>query len=284
MNEKTKSLKLLIVDDEEDFLESSARALSRRGFDVHTAQDGATALALLARLDFDVVVLDLKMPGIDGEGVFDRIRADNPALPVIMLTGHGSVPHAFKTSKKGIADYIAKPCDMDELAGRIYQAVAVTKRQDEPAAGAAKVALASTIELLIVDDEVDFLSSMKDALGRRNMNVAVADSAGKALEHLEEAPVEVALVDVRLPGMDGLELLERIKESHPNVSVILLSGYPSAEAALKAVRLGASEYLSKPPDLENLVATIRRLYRQRDADIAEGRRKLIEEIRSRYPD
>jgi DNA-binding NtrC family response regulator len=123
MRDRTRRTRLLLVDDEEEFLRSSSQALGRRGMEVQTAPDGATALAMLAGGEFDVVVLDLKMPGMDGEAVFDRIMATTPGFPVIMLTGHGSIPHAFQTSKKGISDYVAKPCDIDDLAARILAAV-----------------------------------------------------------------------------------------------------------------------------------------------------------------
>lgn len=284
MNKNAKGVKLLIVDDEEEFLESSARALGRRGFEVHTARDGSTAMKTIMQSDFDAVVLDLKMPGMDGEEVFDRIHGTRPSIPVIMLTGHGSVPHAFKTSKKGIADYVAKPCDMDELAGRIHKAIDLAKRSEASLKDDVTADLASMVEVLLVDDEVDFLSSLKTVLQRRNMNVTVAESADQALDCLSKTPIEVALIDVKMPGMDGLALLKIIKEDFPNVKVILVSGYPSAAAALEGVKHGASEYLPKPPDIESLVATIRRLRAQRDENIAEQQKKLIEEIRSRYPD
>jgi len=284
MSKDVESVKLLIVDDEEEFLESSARALGRRGFEVNTAVDGATALEIMKQRDFDVVVLDLKMPGMDGEEVFDRIHKDRPSTPVIMLTGHGSVPHAFKTSKKGIADYIAKPCDMDELADRIRKAVSMARRHKKTFRDETATDLASMVRVMLVDDEVDFLSSMRSALERRNMNVTIAESGAQALERLKDAPIDIAVIDVKMPGMDGLELLKRIKKELPDVKAILLSGHPSVSAALEGIKHGASEYLEKPPEVESLVATIRRLSRQRQEDIAEQQKKLIEEIRSRYPD
>lgn len=285
MNDTARRTKLLLVDDEEDFLRSSSRALSRRGFEVHTARDGLTALGMIAGGEFDVVVLDLKMPGMDGEAVFDRILAERPELPVIMLTGHGSIPHAFQTSKKGISDYVAKPCDMDDLTARIRGAVdragrssaAVRRGEDESQA-------AEPAQVLLVDDEEPFLESLKRVLERRNMRITLARSGVEALERLRESAVEVAVVDVKMPGMNGLELLRRIRADFPEVKVILLSGHPSASAALEGVKLGASEYLPKPPDVDALAAEIRDLSRQRQEDIEERQKKLIEEILRRYPD
>ena len=285
MGEENRRERLLLVDDEEDFLRSSARALNRRGIDVQTARDGPTALSLVAEGEFDVVVLDLKMPGMDGEEVFDRLREVKPDLPVIMLTGHGSIPHAFKTSKKGIADYIAKPCDIDELAERVHKAAAKAK---QPSAESGREEHATRpdacVEVLLVDDEEAFLSSMKTVLQRRGMKVSCAGSAAEALDRLKEVPIEVAVVDVKMAGMDGLELLKRVRADFPSVKVILLSGHPSASAALEGIRLGASEYLLKPPDVDSLADQIHHLSRLREEDMAAQRKKLLEEILERYPD
>jgi DNA-binding NtrC family response regulator len=285
MRDKTRRTRLLLVDDEEDFLRSSAQALGRRGLEVQTARDGATALEMIAGGEFDVVVLDLKMPGLDGEAVFDRIRASRPSLPVIMLTGHGSIPHAFQTSKKGISDYVAKPCDIDDLASRIEAAVDRAARAAAAAGGdAGGTAPSEQVRVLLVDDEAAFLSSMKKVLERRDMEIALARSGAEALERMRESPADVAVVDVKMPGMDGLELLRRMKADFEDVKVILRSGHPTAKDALEGVKLGASEYLPKPPDVDALAAEIRHLSRQRREDAEARRKRLVEEILRRYPD
>ena len=84
--------------------------------------------------------------------------------------------------------------------------------------------------------------------------------------------------------MDGLEVLGHIKQDFPSVDVILLSGHPSVEAALEGVRLGASEYMKKPPDIDELVDTIKRLYSNQRRIYIQRQQDLIEEIRKRYPE
>ena len=113
---------VLLVDDEEEFLLATARVLGRRGLTVLTAGDGAQALQLLEQQRVDVMVLDIKMPVLSGEEVFARVQRDHPQLMVILLTGHGSISQAFTMSKQGAFDYLAKPCDCDELADKIHQA------------------------------------------------------------------------------------------------------------------------------------------------------------------
>ena len=107
---------LLLVDDEQDFLEAIERALSNRGFEVATAACGVDAIECLRRSQPDVAVLDVKMPDIDGVQLFKRLHLVYPDLPVILLTGHGTVQQAFETSRDGVFEYLTKPCDVDELA------------------------------------------------------------------------------------------------------------------------------------------------------------------------
>ncbi len=115
MNTINDKISLLLVDDERDFLEAMSRALSGRGFEVQTAENSRQAVARLRADRPDVVVLDVKMPGIDGVQLFRRINLVYPDLPVILLTGHGTVQQAFETSKEGVFEYLTKPCDVDDL-------------------------------------------------------------------------------------------------------------------------------------------------------------------------
>ncbi|HOP06663.1 MAG TPA: response regulator [candidate division Zixibacteria bacterium] len=285
MNSNKQPVQLLLVDDEEEFLLATSQALTRRGFNVTVAPNGVTALDKLAQQTFDVVVLDVKMPDIDGLEVFSQINNRFPSLPVIILTGHPSVNDAFDTSKQGIADYLAKPVEMEELAQKILKAVEkaaqnnVVEDKDDNAGGDAE-----GISVLLVDDETELLDSLQRLFRRRKMHCLTADNGPRALELLQEELVDVMVLDVKMPGMDGIEVLKQVKEKHPSIQVILLSGHPSVSAAMEGVKLGASEYLKKPPDIGQLVETIRRLYKQRQQFIEAQQRELIDEIRRRYTD
>ncbi|MFH2050598.1 MAG: response regulator [bacterium] len=278
-------IKLLLVDDEEEFLLSSSKALERRGFRVNIALNGVTALNLMEKNEFDVVVLDVKMPDIDGIEVFKQIRKKLPHLPVILLTGHGSIDDAFYTARDGIADYLTKPIDIDTLAKCIRDVVSkVNKQKKEKEKEPPSLFFDDVIRVLHIDDEVEFLESMRKVLERRNMSVTIAESGELALNLLKECMIDVAIVDVKMPGMNGLEVLSRIKKEYPYIEVILLTGHPSVEAAMEGIKLGANEYLKKPPEIDDLVATIRRLYNNRQEYLLEQQKKLIEEIRRRYPE
>ncbi|MFH1139194.1 MAG: response regulator [Pseudomonadota bacterium] len=116
-------IKVLLVDDEKAFRDTTAKILSRRGFEVTVAGTGEEALDILKNNWQDVVILDIKMPGMGGEQALSRIKGIDSRIQVIMLTGHGGVDSARKSLEKQAFDYLAKPCDIDRLAARINEAV-----------------------------------------------------------------------------------------------------------------------------------------------------------------
>lgn len=115
MSEEQKQIKLLIVDDEEDFLNSIAERLGMRDFDVTTASDGNLAVNTAKKGKFDVAILDLKMPGMDGMELLGLLKKKHKFLEVIMLTGHGAIDSAVEATKLGAYSYLEKPCDFENL-------------------------------------------------------------------------------------------------------------------------------------------------------------------------
>ena len=117
----TNPIKVLMVDDEERFRETTKKILMKKGFETILAESGEQALEKIKQ-DPDVVILDIKMPGIDGHEALARIKKLRPDLPVIMLTGHGARPSAREALIEGAFDYLSKPCDIDLLTEKIKEA------------------------------------------------------------------------------------------------------------------------------------------------------------------
>jgi DNA-binding NtrC family response regulator len=116
----------------------------------------------------------------------------------------------------------------------------------------------ANLKVLLVDDEQEFLEPMATRFARRQIHCLTAQSGEQALQLLRSEPLDCAVVDVRMPVMDGLELLGRMRKEFPNVPVILLTGHASVELGIQGMELGAFEYLMKPVDLDELLDTIRR--------------------------
>jgi CheY-like chemotaxis protein len=117
----TTKIKVLMVDDEAQFRATTERILTRKGFQTILAESGEAAIRKLGD-EPDVVVLDIKMPGMDGHQTLAEIKRRLPDLPVIMLTGHADLPSAEESLAKGAFDYLTKPCDIDILAAKIEEA------------------------------------------------------------------------------------------------------------------------------------------------------------------
>jgi len=122
-NKKADSIRILLVDDEQGFVDVLAKRLSRRKFDTSVAYNGSEAVQLLRRKDFDIAVLDLKMEGMDGLEVLKIFKVMAPELPVIILTGHGCFSSAEEGIKIGAADYISKPYDFEQLVEKVRSIV-----------------------------------------------------------------------------------------------------------------------------------------------------------------
>ncbi len=113
---------ILLVDDEKAFVETMSKRLDKRGLNVLTAFSGQEGLDVLAAEKVDIVVLDVKMPGMDGIEALQKIKTGYPLVEVIMLTGHATVESAIDGMKQGAYDYLMKPCEMDELMAKIDSA------------------------------------------------------------------------------------------------------------------------------------------------------------------
>ena len=114
--------RVLLVDDEEDFLETLSSRLEIRGLKVSAVNSGEQAISEAKQQDYDAIIVDLSMPGIDGLETLKRIKADNPNAEIIMLTGHGSVQSGVEAMKLGAGDFLQKPVELSELMSKIGEA------------------------------------------------------------------------------------------------------------------------------------------------------------------
>lgn len=132
--------------------------------------------------------------------------------------------------------------------------------------------MAATV-VMLVDDEVPFVETMTKRLTRRNLQIIPAFSGQEALGKLSEhGNVDVVILDVKMPGMDGIETLREIKRQYPLVEVIMLTGHATVETAIEGMKLGAFDYLMKPCEVEQLVAKVE----EAKAKKSQHERKIME--------
>jgi DNA-binding NtrC family response regulator len=296
-------IRVLLVDDEEDYVRTMASRMELRDVESRVALSGEQALEMVAEDAPDVMVLDLRMPGIDGMAVLERVKREHPNVEVVILTGHGSPREEDQARKLGAFEYLQKPADTSHVLrtiraawkkglnilkdsrdefGRSMGAAAMAEADvpemakgmmKQPLARRAAVApepatrpapaSAETLKVLFVDDEEDFVRTMAERMEMRDLGGDVALSGQQALDMLRDGVPDVMVLDLKMPGIGGMDVLRRVKQSYPRVQVIIMTGHGSDEDEAEARRLGAFEYLRKPVDIAQLVEAVRNAGRAR---------------------
>lgn len=123
--------------------------------------------------------------------------------------------------------------------------------------------MATTIEILLVDDEIRFLTTLAERLSLRNFKVITATNGMEALEKARGSSLDLAIVDLKMPGMDGEDLLRKLKKEHPLMEVVILTGHGSAASKERCEDAGSYEYLQKPCETTELVTVLRAAFEKR---------------------
>jgi ActR/RegA family two-component response regulator len=183
-DEVERAIQVLVVDDEERFADNLCRLLKARGFGAQAAYDGSRALRVAGETPPDAVVLDMKMPGMDGLETLRELKKGNEDLEVIMLTGHADVETGIQAIREGAFDYLFKPCDIDILAERIREAVAAEEIKRHPVLWPRRVVKEITNAGFIRLDTEDDLKKALDifnAIGRAGVReeLHVTDGHGR---------------------------------------------------------------------------------------------------------
>lgn len=145
---------MMLVDDEERYLQTTKKLLEKKGYQVITAQSGREALDTLKSQNIHVVILDVKMPGMDGNETLKAIKTLYPLVEVIMLTGHATVDSAIDGLKSGACDYLMKPADIDDIISKAEEAFEKRQRlEDKIRVAQAKKYMRSPREILKDDNE-----------------------------------------------------------------------------------------------------------------------------------
>jgi DNA-binding NtrC family response regulator len=296
-------IKVLLVDDEEAYVKTLAERMEMRDVGSRVALSGEEALQMLEDEPPDVMVLDLRMPGIDGMEVLERVKKAHPHIEVIILTGHGSDREEKEARRLGAFEYLQKPADTSHLLKTVRAAwkkslkaaaefikdsqeefdrsmtaaafaeagapeiARETMRESPPRdshePGAEETDTVQALKVLFVDDEEDFVRTMAERMEMREVDSDVALDGQQALQMLEDEVPDVMVLDLRMPGIDGLEVLRRAKKMYPQMEVIIMTGHGSDKDEAEARRLGAFDYLYKPVDINRLMEVVREAGRSR---------------------
>jgi len=244
-----KSFSLLIVDDNAMNRDMLARRLEREGYNITAASGGEEALRLVHEQEFDLVLLDILMPDIDGYKVLEQLKADvrTREIPVVMLTAVHEMDSVVRCFEMGVEDYLTKPFNIPFVKSRISSCLRSTtvkektedrERQPED----------EEDRLLIVDDNAMNRDLLARRLGREGYHITTAVGGRQALELVEKDRFDLILLDILMPDMDGYEVLEKLKhdDATRDIPVIMLTAVHEVESVKHCIDLGAEDYLIKP--------------------------------------
>lgn len=247
---------ILLVDDDELNLQVVARRLFQDGYYVATANSGPAALETMNRQRFDLVLLDLEMPGMDGLETLKRIRAlsSRRETPVIMLSAHNQNAAIRSCLVHGAADYLVKPLVMSLVRARIERHLAAPSRPGEPGAPEPQ----REVHILIVDDDDLSCRLLAGQLKSRGYAASTVTSGKAALERIGQAGLDVVLLDIGMPDVNGNEILKSIRanDTTKKLPVIMVTASNDVPTMLSCVDEGADGYVTKPVDIAYLHACI----------------------------
>ena len=236
---------VLVVDDDPAVREILGRSLSREGFRVETAADGASALRAAREQSPDVITLDVMMPGMDGWAVLTALKSDPElaAIPVVMLTVVDDKPMGFAL---GVSEYLTKPIDRARLAAVLGRHAAV---------GGGRT-------VLVVEDDEGARRVLSGALEASGWQVLEAANGRLALDQLARATPSLVLLDLMMPEMDGFEFLEAMRQRGPtrDTAVIVITAKDLTEEDRKRLNGGVERIVQKSPHgTDDLLAEVRGL-------------------------
>jgi DNA-binding NtrC family response regulator len=233
---------VLVVDDEDDACRNLADIFADLGYRVDTATDGPAALEKVRASRYDVAVLDLRMPGMDGLTVYQEIRRLRPETVAVMATAYPTHPRAEASAGAGVWKVVSKPVDLGHLLGLLDEAL------KQPL-------------VLVVDDDPDLCATLWDLLRDRDYRVGVAHDASAAAAYLQEEGFKVILIDMRLPDADGTTVFKAVRQANPDARTVLITGHRAElePAVAQLAADGADAVCYKPFDMDELLATLGRL-------------------------
>jgi DNA-binding NtrC family response regulator len=258
-----KTREILLMEDETSLAKGLKMILEKDGYHVDTAFTGQGAMEAMRRKGFDLMVADLRLPDMDGMDVIREVREKRPETKVIVITGYPTVSSAVDAMKLGVSDYLPKPFWDDEFKAAVEKAlkgrdevflkrepdIAPQERGPEREGGFQQLPRApgqKGYQVLLMEDESSLARGLKMVLTKDGYGVDLAETGLGALGSLGSKNFDLLVADLKLPDMDGMEVVRAVREAKPETKVIVITGYPSIPSAVESMKLGAADYLLKP--------------------------------------
>lgn len=233
---------ILVVDDEADTCQNLSDILTDLGYHVDTALDGFAALKLARQKCYDIALLDLKMPGMDGLTLYRELRKICAETVAIVVTAYASKAAAEEALAAGAWQVLPKPVDFPRLLELVEEALG------QPL-------------VLVVDDDPDLCANLWDVLRDRDYRVAISPDEEDAGRLLQEHDFRIVLIDMKLPRGDGGSVFQRVRQTNPQARTVVITGHRlEMDPVIQRVMAeGADAVCYKPFDVPRLLATLQQL-------------------------
>jgi two-component system response regulator HydG len=247
--------KILLVDDNVDFIDSVKDVLEDEGYHVVAALSGEEAVSLTLKEAFDLVLMDIKMPGMNGVESLVKMKEKSPDIKVILFTAYAIEELIQQARNEGAWAVLKKPLNLGYL-------LSIIKEIGHQAKGDC---------ILIADDDASLCDNLLETLTESGYPVAVVGNGPDALRKMEHQNFDILLLDMKLPGLNGLEVYRQIKAKQPRLVTIIMTGYAEEMSDLvhQAVSENAYSYLTKPIDMNQLLSLLNKVYTDKKAGIIE---------------
>lgn len=230
--------KIMVVDDDPGMRLTLEGIIEDEGFDVVGAEDGLRAIALAKTAHFDLIFMDIKMPGINGVETYREIKRTSPGSVVVMMTGFSVDDLIQDALEEGAYAVLYKPFEMEEIIDVMDKVLKNTF-------------------VLLVDDMPSDRMIMRSILEDNGYLVSDARNGEEAVAMAAQRHFGLILMHIKMPGIDGTETLERIRRLDPQVKAIFVSGYTSEPPVSESLRAGAYTAIVKPDDPDELLELVR---------------------------
>lgn len=239
--------RILIVDDDIGMSETLSDILSDVDYDVSITNDGYKAIDMIRKNSYDLVLLDIKMPVLNGVETYKKIKTINPYLKVIMMTAYSLGELVEEAINEGAFGIVYKPMNVKNLLAIIEK-------------------LLKNINILIVDDDSNFCEIFKDELEEMNYPAITKYSGKQAIDYIKENSIDIIFIDVKMPDLNGFEVYFAIKKLNPNLDAIMITGYQNETTVLHQINMAFEKKLYacfyKPIKFEEINNTIKKILRK----------------------
>jgi signal transduction histidine kinase/DNA-binding response OmpR family regulator len=250
--------KILVVEDDRDVALLLRHQLEAEGYNVLLAGSGRDALWLAREEQPELITLDIMLPDIDGFLVLEQLK-DHPItapIPVVIISMLGEAEKGYAL---GAVDYVVKPFSEEQLLDSVRQALGPARKEN-----GSELAPRS---LLVVDDEPDIVTFLEQVLSAHGYQVGSAPNGHEALERTKELMPDLILLDLKMPGMDGYEVIRHLKgdEATRGIPIIVITASPvdKERDRVRVLGMGVTQYMAKPLSIETIVAEIKKATMER---------------------